>query len=90
MHICYTWLYWSSFQLSQSLSIALWNHLCYQSLEFITETRILVEMKIENRKGGEFFREGKKIDKHTFFYESEDDGSVIANWRYKNDIHYEF
>ena len=42
-------------------------HMKYQSLEFVAETRILAEMKIENR-GGEFFFCGKQIDKHTFFF----------------------
>ena len=37
-----------------------------QSLEFVAETRILAEMKIENR--GKFFFRGKQIDKHTFFF----------------------
>ena len=33
---------------------------------FVAETRILAEMKIENR-GKNFFR-GKQIEKHTFFF----------------------
>ena len=37
-----------------------------QSLEFVAETRILVEMKIENR-GEKIFSAEKQIDKHTFF-----------------------
>ena len=36
-----------------------------QSLEFVAETRILVEMKIENN--GKIYFSWKKIDKHTFF-----------------------
>ena len=35
------------------------------SLEFVAETRILVEMKIENHETKYFSWE--KIDKHTFF-----------------------
>ena len=34
-----------------------------QSLEFVTETRILTEMKIAEMKIA-----GKQIDKHTFFF----------------------
>ena len=37
-----------------------------QSLEFVAETRILAEMKIENRVKKIFPRKNK-IDKHTFF-----------------------
>ena len=40
--------------------------LIYQSLEFVAETRILMEMKIKNRWGGNF--RVKQIDKHTFFF----------------------
>ena len=60
-----------------------------QSLEFV-ETRILAEMKIENR--GKIFSVGEKINKHAFFffYENKGDGSVNANWRYKADIRHEF
>ena len=39
--------------------------LCNQSLEFVAETRILAEMKIENRGKNIFL--GKKINKYTFF-----------------------
>ena len=39
---------------------------CYQSLEFVAETRILAEMKIGNC-GKKIFTE-KLIDKHTFFF----------------------
>ena len=35
------------------------------SLEFVVETRILVEMKIENR--GKKYFSWEKINKHTFF-----------------------
>ena len=38
-----------------------------QSLEFVAETRILAEMKIENR-GKNCFSAEKQIDKHTFFF----------------------
>ena len=41
----------------------------YQSLEFIAERRILAEMKIENR-WEKTFSVGKKVNKHTFFYEN--------------------
>ena len=41
----------------------------FQSLEFVAETRILVEMKIENR-GKNFFSMEKQIDKHPFFKQS--------------------
>ena len=37
-----------------------------QSLEFVAETRILAEMKIENH-GKLFFSAEKQIDKHNFF-----------------------
>ena len=37
----------------------------FRSLEFIAETRILAEMKIENH--GKIYFPWKKIDKHTFF-----------------------
>ena len=37
-----------------------------KSLEFVAETRILAEMKIENR-GTKYFPWEKKIDKHTLF-----------------------
>ena len=40
-----------------------------QSLEFVVETRILVEMKIENHEK-KISSMGKNIDKHTFFYEN--------------------
>ena len=36
-----------------------------QSLEFVAETRILAEMKIENCGKNTFY--GKKIDKNTFY-----------------------
>ena len=40
-----------------------------QSLEFVVETRILMEMKIENRKSREnIFSVEKKTDKRTFFF----------------------
>ena len=39
-----------------------------QSLEFVAETRILVEMKIENHVKKIFC--GEKFDKYTFFYEN--------------------
>ena len=52
------------------------------------ETRILAEMKTENRR--KIFFPWKKIDKHTFFYENLADGYVNGNWRYKTDIHHEF
>ena len=35
------------------------------SLEFVAETRILVEVKIQNRR--KKMSVGEKIDKHTFF-----------------------
>ena len=37
-----------------------------QSLEFVMESRILAEMKIENRRI-KIFSVGKKIGKHTFY-----------------------
>ena len=47
--------------------ITVLKHLQCQSLEFVVETRILAEMKIENRRNFFFFRGGRGIDKHTFF-----------------------
>ena len=40
-------------------------YIYYQSLEFVMETRILAEMKMENL--GKIYFPWKKMDKHTFF-----------------------
>ena len=74
MWVCFLWYgEWLCFGMTS----------CYlQSLEFVEETRILAEMKIENCPQN--FFPWKKVNKHTFFLWKLDDGSVNANWRYKN------
>ena len=52
-----------------------------QSLEFVAETRILAEMKIENC--GKIYFPWKKWTSILFFYENEDDGSVKADIRHE-------
>ena len=54
-----------------------------QSLEFLAETRILAEMKIENHEQN--ISRGKKIDKHTFFpMKIKNDESVNAKLKVQN------
>ena len=64
----------------------------FQSLEFVVDMRILVEMKIEHRRGGgggggDIFRGNNSTS--ILFCMKWNDGSVNANWRYQTDIHHE-
>ena len=66
----------------------LFHSYSHHILEFVAETRIFVEMKIENQK---IFSVEKKISTSiVFFCESYDVGSVNANSRHKTGIHREF